>query len=82
MQDVLDEEWRANRGMVVQFVGVNNISYDDKSRELIDMRSQTSMLVIPICVRRMYKPLWPAVLKLLVPMKGVQVMHSLVSAWA
>ena len=47
MQDVLDEEWRANRGMVVQFVGVNSISYDDKSRELIDMRSQTSMLSDP-----------------------------------
>lgn len=44
MQDVLDENWRENRGMEVQFVGIASISYDDKSQELINMRNQGAML--------------------------------------
>ncbi len=47
MSDVLDSEWRALRGFVIQSVGVSSITYDEESKELIRMRSQASMLNDP-----------------------------------
>ncbi len=47
MQDVLDESWREERGMEIKNVAVASISYDDKSRELINMRNQGAMLSDP-----------------------------------
>ena len=40
MQDSLDDSWREMRRMEVQAVGVRSISYDDESRELINMRNK------------------------------------------
>ncbi len=47
MSGVLDEEWNANRGMQVQSVGINSISYDDESKKLINLRNQGAMLSDP-----------------------------------
>lgn len=47
MATVLDEEWRANRGMEVASVGVASISYDDESKALINMRNKGAMLGDP-----------------------------------
>ncbi len=47
MRDVLDGEWRDNRGMEVQSVGLASISYDDESKELINMRNRGAMLSDP-----------------------------------
>ena len=44
MQDILDEDWRKNRGMEVQAVAIASISYDEKSQELINMRNEGAML--------------------------------------
>ena len=44
MQNELDEDWKALRGMEVLSVGLGGISYDEKSREMIDMRNQGAML--------------------------------------
>ena len=44
MQTELDEDWKALRGMEVLSVGLGGISYDEKSREMIDMRNQGAML--------------------------------------
>lgn len=47
MSDTLDDEWNQMRGMVVQAVGIANISYDDDSREMIKLRNQGAMLKDP-----------------------------------
>lgn len=44
MSEVLDESWKAKRGMEVLSVGIANISYDDESKELINMRNKGAML--------------------------------------
>jgi len=44
MADVLDEEWNQTRGMEIQAVGIASVSYDDESKELINMRNQGAML--------------------------------------
>ncbi|MDF1507985.1 SPFH domain-containing protein [Robertmurraya sp. DFI.2.37] len=44
MSSVLDEEWTRLRGMRVESVGINSISYDDQSQKLINMRNQGAML--------------------------------------
>lgn len=44
MRDALDDEWKKTRGIEVQSVGISSISYDDQSRELIDMRNKGAML--------------------------------------
>lgn len=47
MADALDENWNGLRGMEIVAVGLSSISYDQKSRELIDMRNQGAMLGDP-----------------------------------
>lgn len=47
MQETLDEEWRQMRGIEVQAVGIASISYDDDSKELINMRNRGAMLGDP-----------------------------------
>lgn len=47
MSEVLDEKWKELRGMEVLSVGVANISYDDESKELINMRNKGAMLSDP-----------------------------------
>ncbi len=47
MSDILDEDWKANRGMEIQAVGIASISYDDESTKLINMRNQGAMLGDP-----------------------------------
>lgn len=47
MRDALDEEWEATRGIEIQAVGIASISYDEQSRQLIDMRNQGAMLQDP-----------------------------------
>jgi membrane protease subunit (stomatin/prohibitin family) len=44
MSDALDETWTAKRGMVIESVGINSISYDDESKKLINMNAQGRML--------------------------------------
>lgn len=44
MADILDEDWKKNRGMEVQSVGLASISYDEESKKLINMRNQGAML--------------------------------------
>ena len=44
MQDELDADWKELRGMEVLSVGLGGLSYDEKSREMIDMRNQGAML--------------------------------------
>ena len=44
MADTLDEDWRQMRGMEIQSVGIANVSYDEKSTELINMRNEGAML--------------------------------------
>ena len=47
MADVLDDQWRAGRGMEIQSVGIASISYDEESKALIQMRNQGAMLSDP-----------------------------------
>lgn len=47
MADILDEDWTNMRGIQIQSVGIANISYDDESKELINMRNQGAMLGDP-----------------------------------
>lgn len=47
MAHILDADWNQMRGMEIQAVGVANISYDDKSTELINMRNEGAMLSDP-----------------------------------
>ena len=44
MQDELDADWKELRGMEVLSVGLGGLSYDEKSREMIDIRNQGAML--------------------------------------
>lgn len=44
MANTLDEDWEKRRGLKIMSVGISSISYDDKSKELIDMRNQGAML--------------------------------------
>ncbi len=47
MANELDETWKALRGFEVLSVGIASISYDDESRELINMRNKGAMLGDP-----------------------------------
>lgn len=47
LSDVLDDTWTAKRGMIIESVGINSISYDEESRKLINMRNQGAMLSDP-----------------------------------
>ena len=47
MADILDEDWKRMRGMEIQSVGISSISYDDESKELINMRNKGAMLGDP-----------------------------------
>ncbi len=47
MANVLDESWNKLRGFEIQAVGIASISYDDASRELIQMRNKGAMLSDP-----------------------------------
>ena len=44
MSTELDDGWRAARGFEVQSVGIASVSYDDESKELINMRNKGAML--------------------------------------
>ncbi len=47
MADCLDEDWKKLRGFEVLSVGVSSISYDDQSKELINMRNKGAMMGDP-----------------------------------
>lgn len=47
MADVLDTSWNDMRGFIIQAVGIASISYDDESKELINMRNKGAMLGDP-----------------------------------
>ncbi len=47
MSDTLDETWKKLRGFEVQAVGISSISYDDESKELINIRNKGAMLGDP-----------------------------------
>lgn len=47
MSNILDEDWTQLRGFEVVSVGVASISYDDESKELINMRNKGAMLSDP-----------------------------------
>jgi len=47
MADELDTSWRTNRGFEVLSVGIASVSYDDESKELINMRNKGAMLGDP-----------------------------------
>lgn len=47
MAQVLDEDWKRMRGFEIQSVGIASISYDDESKELINMRNKGAMLGDP-----------------------------------
>ena len=44
MASELDASWNANRGFEVASVGIASLSYDDESKELINMRNRGAML--------------------------------------
>ena len=44
MANELDASWREMRGFEVQSVGIASVSYDDESKELINMRNKGAML--------------------------------------
>lgn len=48
MREALDQEWRERRGIEVCSVGIAALSYDDASREIIDMRSKGAVLQDPV----------------------------------
>lgn len=47
LSTILDEDWKSRRGMIIESVGITNISYDESSKKLIDMRNQGAMLSDP-----------------------------------
>ncbi len=47
MATELDEAWGTNRGFEVQSVGIASVSYDEESKELINMRNRGAMLSDP-----------------------------------
>ncbi len=69
MSNVLDEGWTQLRGMQVESVGINSITYDDQSQKLINMRNQGLCFKILPLEKAMYKDRSPEDLKLLDPMK-------------
>ena len=44
MANELDSQWRESRGFEVQSVGIASVSYDEESKELINMRNKGAML--------------------------------------
>ena len=44
MANELDESWKSMRGFEVQAVGIASVSYDEESKELINMRNKGAML--------------------------------------
>lgn len=44
MSSILDSDWEERRGIKIVSVGIASISYDDASRELIDIRNKGAML--------------------------------------
>ena len=44
MSTILDEDWTQRRGMKIESVGINSISYDEDSKELINLRNKGAML--------------------------------------
>lgn len=48
LSGVLDNDWSQMRGMQIQSVGIASISYDDESKELLNMRNQGAMLQDPM----------------------------------
>lgn len=47
LSNILDEDWKNARGMEIASVGISSISYDDESKELINMRNRGAMLSDP-----------------------------------
>lgn len=47
MSEVLDDDWKRNRGFEIMSVGIASISYDEESQKLINMRNQGAMLSDP-----------------------------------
>lgn len=47
MADTLDKEWKQQRGIEIQSVGIASLSYDEESQKLIHMRNQGAMLQDP-----------------------------------
>ncbi len=47
MENALDADWKERRGMEIQSVGIMSISYDEESKQLINMRNQGAMLSDP-----------------------------------
>lgn len=47
MSNILDEDWTAARGILIESVGINSISYDESSKKLIEMRNQGAILSDP-----------------------------------
>lgn len=47
MSETLDDDWKKERGMEIQSVGIASISYDEESTKLINMRNQGAMLSDP-----------------------------------
>lgn len=47
MSEILDDSWKELRGMEILAVGIASISYDDESKELINMRNKGAMLGDP-----------------------------------
>ncbi len=44
MADELAEDWKSTRGFEIQSVGIASVSYDEDSKELINMRNKGAML--------------------------------------
>ncbi|HOB19593.1 MAG TPA: SPFH domain-containing protein [Candidatus Atribacteria bacterium] len=47
MAEVLDKEWLAKRGFMIQSVGIAGISYDEQTNELLARYAQDSILMDP-----------------------------------
>ena len=47
LSTALDEEWTQKRGMIIESVGIQSISYDENSKKLIERRNEGAMLSDP-----------------------------------
>lgn len=47
MESALDADWKERRGMEIISVGILSLSYDEESKQLINMRNQGAMLSDP-----------------------------------
>ncbi|MCI5649015.1 MAG: SPFH domain-containing protein [Fusicatenibacter sp.] len=47
MADAMDESWRSMRGIEIQSVAIASVSYDEESKNLIQMRNQGAMMSDP-----------------------------------